>query len=64
MQKRPKKINDDGAVFFFRKVPLHPREKLARANKKTKDYDAVFLRQVLLNPRERLARATRKNPKR
>ena len=53
MQKKAKKkINDDGTVFFSRKVPLHHREKLATANKKTKDYDAVFLRQAPLEVSE------------
>ena len=56
----PKKIkrpnnNDDDDVVFVKQMPLHPRDRLARA---TKD-DVVFMKQVPVHPRDRLARATK-----
>ena len=48
-------------VILIKKVPLRPRDRLARAIKQQKEKEEVkFIKQILLHPRERLKRATKK----
>ena len=47
-------------LFFIKKFPLHPKDRLARAIKQQKEKEEVkFIKQVPLHPRQRLKRAAK-----
>ena len=46
--------------MFVKQVPLHPRDRLARAKSKKNDDDVVFVKQLPINPRDRQKRKTKK----
>ena len=55
------KKNKEGDVVFIKKVPVHLRDRLARAIKKKEQEEEVrFMKPVPLNPRERLKKVTKK----
>ena len=50
-----------GDVVFIKKVPIYPRDRLARAIKKREQEEEVkFMKQVSLHPREQLKEITKK----
>ena len=54
------KKNKEGDAVFMKKVPAHPRDRLARAIKKKEQEEVEFMKQVPLHPRERLKKITKK----
>ena len=55
-----KNVGDSYDVQFIKQVPIHPRDRLARATKKAQSHDVEFAKQVPVHPRNRLAWATKK----
>ena len=52
---KKKQLDYDDGVFLKKKIPVHPRDKLAR---KTRD-EVKFVKPVPVHPRDRLARKIR-----
>ena len=48
-------------VQFVKQVPVHPRDRLARATKKAHSDNREFVKQVFVHPRDRLTRATKED---
>ena len=46
--------------MFFKQVPMHPRNRLARATRKKNDDDVVFVKQVPMHPKDRQKRKPKK----
>ena len=46
--------------MFVKQVPMHPRDRLARATRKKNYHDVVFVKQVALYPRDRQKRKSKK----
>ena len=54
-----KNIGDTYDVQCIKQVPMHPRDRLARANKNTQNDDIEFIKQVPVHPRDRSSRKTK-----
>ena len=46
--------------MFVKQVPMHPRDRLARATRKKNDDDVLFVKQVTMHPRDRQKRQSKK----
>ena len=46
--------------MFFKQVPMHPRDRLARETRKKNDDDVVFVKQVPMHPKDRQKRKPKK----
>ena len=57
IQKRfLKNVGDSYDVQFIKQVPVHPRDRLARATKSAESNDVEFIKQVPAHTRNRLRR--------
>ena len=61
-----KNVGDSYDVQFVKEVPMHPRDRLARATKNAHrdDDDIEFIKQVPMYPRDRLVRTTKMHTER
>ena len=46
--------------MFVKQAPIQPRDRLARATRKTNDDNVVFVKQVTMHPRDRQKRQSKK----
>lgn len=51
-----KNVGDSYDVQFIKQVPVHPRDRLARATKSAESNDVEFIKQVPAHARNRLRR--------
>ena len=59
-KKIMKNVGDSCDIQFTKQVPMHPRDRLARATKNAQgDYDVKFIKKVPAHPRDRLRRKTK-----